>query len=224
MTVAEWLNTTFAALDGNVFRAMHGIANGFLTFVARVYSVIGDKGIIFILAAIVLMCFAKTRRIGVCMLGAVGLGAIITNLTLKVLIARPRPYVTSEEFASFWHAVGSYGENDLSFPSGHMTAITAAATAFFLTGNKKYSWVGYVCALFMGFCRIYLIAHYFTDVVCGAIVGLIAGTVAFFITKGIFALLKKYETAKFCKFALYDDVDVLFRKKKGEAGDNEKQE
>ena len=54
----------------------------------------------------------------------------------------------------------------------------------------------------MGVSRIYLIAHYTTDVLAGIAVGAIAGVIAFVITKLIYNLLNKYSDKKFCDFAL----------------------
>ena len=44
--------------------------------------------------------------------------------------------------------------------------------AFFLAGNKKYSWTGFILALLIGFSRIYLCVHYPSDVLFGFIDGI----------------------------------------------------
>ena len=129
--MVEFLNATFRNFDGGMFRAMHGLAQGaggFFTPVFKAITLLGEKGLLFMLIGFVLLFFARTRKIGVCMLGAIAIGAIITNITLKPLVARPRPY-TDPEFMGFWEFVGKPTESDLSFPSGHTTAITAFMTA-----------------------------------------------------------------------------------------------
>ena len=211
--MVEFLNTTFSAFDGGIFRAMHSLAESagsILTPFFKAITLIGEKGLIFFAVAIVLMLFAKTRKLGICMFGAIACGAILTNIVLKDIIARPRPFESSLEFAGFWQFVGCPAEDGFSFPSGHMTAITSAMTALFIICNKKWSWLGFVGVRLMGISRIYLIAHYTTDVIAGIIVGAIAGVIAYVITKLIYKFLEKHSEKKFCNFLLNWS---LFRKK-----------
>ena len=94
----EFLNTTFSAFDGGIFNAMHRLAESagsVLTSFFKIITLIGEKGLIFFAIAVVLMLFAKTRKLGICMFGAVACGAILTNLVLKDIIARPRPFESS---------------------------------------------------------------------------------------------------------------------------------
>lgn len=214
--MAEWLNNTFGSFDSGVFNALHNFAvnaGGVFTPFFKAISVIGTKGIIFFVAAIVLMLFAKTRKQGVCMFGALAIGAIIASLILKNTIARVRPYDASGEYAAFWEYVKGSKSDSYCFPSGHTTMITAAMTAMFICFNKKWSWVGFVGVLLMGVSRVYLISHYATDVIGGIIVGALSAVAAFFITKLIFFLLEKYQNKKFCAWCLNFDIKSCFKKK-----------
>ena len=213
--MAEWLNSTFAGLDGGMFSAMNSLAKSagtVMTPIFKVISLLGEKGILLILASIVLMCFPNTRRAGVCLLGAIACGALITNLILKNSVMRLRPFEESEVFKGYWEFIGKPAEDDYSFPSGHTTAFCAFATAMFLSFNKKWSYVGFFGVVLMGLSRIYLIAHYTTDVLAGIVVGGISGVAAYFIAKGIFDLLKKHSDNRFCKFCLNADIVNLFCK------------
>ncbi len=203
--MAEWLNTAFSGLDGGVFFAMNGLAKaigGFLTPVCEIYTSLGDGGIFFILLSIAFMFFKKTRKTGIAMLLAIGVGAVFTNLTIKKLVARPRPYVTSETYRGFWEYVGAHVESEFSFPSGHTTSAMAAMTAMFICSNKKWSWVCLVAALFMGFTRLYFIVHYFTDVVGGLVIGAIGGVCGYYLSKLAFKYLEKYKEKKIIGFIL----------------------
>ena len=98
-------------------------------------------------------------------------------------------------------------ESEFSFPSGHSTASMAAMMAFFLAGNKKYSWTGFIAALLIGFSRIYLCVHYPSDVLFGFIVGIIAGTIAYLIVWLLYKYLKDTKVGN----VLYDkDVITLY--------------
>ena len=203
--MVQFLNVTFATFDSGIFNAMHNLAKSagsIFTPFFKIITLLGEKGLIFFGAAVIMMLFAKTRKLGICMFGAVACGAILTNIILKDMIARPRPFEIGNEFEDFWKFVGSPEEEGYSFPSGHMTAIMSAMTAMFIICNKKWSWVGFVGVMFMGISRIYLIAHYATDVIAGIIVGAIAGVIAYIITNFIYRLLNKYSDKKFCDFLL----------------------
>lgn len=215
--MVEFLNTTFSGLDGGNFRAVHSLAvnaGGFFTPFFKAISLLGEKGLLFIIAGLVLMAFAKTRKIGVCMILAIAIGALITNVTLKNIIDRPRPFLANREYRSYWAYINAPFEDESSFPSGHTTAIMAFMTAMFITCNKKWSWVGFVGVLLMGMSRVYLIAHYTSDVIGGIIVGGIAGVCAFFITKLLYSIIEKNKDNGFFKFVLEFDIIKLFKKDK----------
>ena len=207
--MATWLNDTFYNFDNGVFTALHNLAEkagGIFTPFFKIISLIGTKGIIFFILAIVLMLFAKTRKSGVCMFGALAIGALIASVILKNSVARVRPYDASEEYYAFWELVKGSTSDSYCFPSGHTTMITAAMTAMFICFNKKWSWIGFIGVLFMGVSRVYLMAHYTTDVLGGIIVGGVSAIVAFFITKLIFYILNKNKDKKFCAWCLTFDI------------------
>ena len=203
--MTEFLNTAFASFDGDVFRAMHSLAENageFFTPFFKIISILGEKGLIFFITSIILMLFSKTRKIGICMFGAVSCGAIITNLLLKDIIARPRPFENNNEFDYFWQFVNGTKEDGYSFPSGHVTATMSAMMVVFMMCNKKWSWIGFIVVLVMGLSRIYLMAHYTTDVLAAIIVGLVASVISFYITIIIYKVLHKNLKNKFCDFCL----------------------
>ncbi len=213
--MAHWLDTAFAVFDGNVFNFMHSFAKdagGFFTPFFKVVSVFGEGGGFFLVLAALLLLFKKTRRFGVGILLAIGVGALFTNVIIKNAVARQRPF-TREEYKDFWLFVSGKRQGEYSFPSGHVTVTMTTMTFIFLQGNKKWSWVGFLAVLLMAFSRVYLVIHYTTDVIGGTIVGGITGTIAFFLTKLVYHYIDKYKEKKFCKFALNADILDLFKKK-----------
>ena len=75
--------------------ALHALAEcgGFaLTPLFEAVSFVGEKGACFFALAFVLMVFKRTRRAGTVMFVAICLGALATNIVLKDLVARPRPF------------------------------------------------------------------------------------------------------------------------------------
>lgn len=179
---ALWINSTFASFDAGITDAIHGlynVAGGFFTPFFELISFFGKGGICLILLSLALLLYRPTRRFGTAMLLGVTIGAIFTNLVLKVAIARPRPYADqSSLFYQLWLTVGQNVESDKSFPSGHTTAAFACMTPVVIMGKPKYKIAALVFAILMGIARIYLVVHYPSDVLAGLFVGVFAGSLA----------------------------------------------
>lgn len=187
--LSDFINTTFAGFDEAIMtfgHDLHEAAGAILDPLMRFFTFLGDKGWLFILLALVLIVIPKTRKIGLSMALALAIGALVTNVVIKNVVARPRPYVASEQFRAFWEAVWAKPESDFSFPSGHTTGAFSSMTAFFLAGNRKYTWTGLLLAFLVAFSRIYLAVHYPSDVLFGIIFGALSGVVAFFIMKAVY--------------------------------------
>ena len=208
---ALWLNTFFAGYDRAILTLMNGlgkILGVLLTPLMKLVTLLGEKGILFFLAALVLMCFARTRKIGVCLFGAVACGALITNIILKDWVARPRPFEAEELYRQFWMAIGSPAEDGFSFPSGHVTAAAAGMTALSLTRGKKWVWPSVIVVLVMAIARNYLMAHYPSDVLFAAVIGLASGFIAWQITKLIFRFLEEHDEQRWCALVLDFDLPL----------------
>lgn len=220
---AQWLNSAFAGYDMFILKILHAVAGALgpvLTPLMKLITLLGEKGILLLLLSLVLMCFARTRRIGVCVFGAVCCGALITNFILKDWIARPRPFETVEIYRQWWESVGSPAEDGYSFPSGHVTAAAAGMTALCLMKGKKFVVPSVVIVLLMAISRNYLMAHYPSDVLFAAIIGVASAFIAYYITRLIFRLLEEHEDIGFCGLVL--DFDLPVRLPGGYKGKHEK--
>ena len=215
---AKWLDLAFADFDGAILEFYHRLAEwggGFFTPFMKLISLLGEKGIFFILIALSLMLFSKTRKNGVCMLGALCLGVLFTNIILKNAICRMRPFEAYELFESFWNFVGAEHAGGHSFPSGHTTATAAAMMALVITYGKKFRPIAAPAIILMGASRNYLMVHYPTDVAAAMLVGTLAALCAYGVTIFIFKFLKRYENIKFFRFVLHFDLkNVILKTKK----------
>ena len=109
--------------------------------------------------------------IGVVLLLSLAFNMVICNLLLKPLVARTRPY----DLLGYEILVRRLG--DYSFPSGHTSASFAAATAIYAI-DRRWGAAAYVLAALIGFSRLYLGVHFPTDVLAGAVVGILAAKAA----------------------------------------------
>ena len=155
------------------------VRSDFLTPIMQFFSFIGNGGWIFILLCIILLIYKPTRLVGIVASVALVLNAVICNLVLKILINRTRPFVMIEDLTLITKL-----PKDSSFPSGHSSAAFAVACAITLCLPKKKKWVGVlliVVATIVAFSRLYVGAHYPTDVIAGIMLGIFAGTVSYLI-------------------------------------------
>lgn len=217
-SLTTWINTTFEAFDYQIlefYNSLHtGPLGGFFDFFFEFYTHLGDEGLLFILLGLIFMLFKKTRKVGIGMLLAIIVGALFTNITIKPIVARPRPYVTSEIFRDWWISVGHGLEGEKSFPSGHTTSTVAALIPVFMMTNKKKSWIVLVLAVLMGASRNYIMVHFPSDILGGIIIGLIAGLIACVIVKAIYNAANKDNNKLGNKFVSFDLAEIIKNKKK----------
>ncbi|MFY4728875.1 phosphatase PAP2 family protein [Nitrospira sp. BLG_2] len=102
-----------------------------------------------------------------------GIAALLAN-GLKHLVGRPRPkFIHSGD----WQITPSWASGLDSFPSGHSTASFAVATVL----AKQFPLFGPLCfavALFVALSRILRGSHFPTDVLGGAVIGILCGFIA----------------------------------------------
>ena len=217
--IAQWLNTAFASFDFAILEFYHTLATyagGILTPISEFFAVIGDGAMACFILAAILILFKRTRKVGLCIAFAVGFGALITNVAVKNIVARPRPYASDvAQFHIWWNYIGAPLESEFSFPSGHTTAAMAGVTGLCLGlgKDKKWWWVWLSSAIYvivMGATRNYLMVHYPSDVIGGIIAGAIGGVLgAAFIC---FIYSKLNENNKISSFILNASVVHIFKK------------
>lgn len=97
---------------------------------------------------------------------------VITEI-IRFFYHRPRPFLTlpvSKPLSNGWF----YSDTEWSFPSGHSAFFFAMATAIYLY-NKKWGVWFFVAAILMNISRIVAGVHYPSDILSGAVVGIVVG-------------------------------------------------
>lgn len=157
---------TILQLDGQLLVAIQGLHLSWLDPIVSFYTKLGDAGLLWIALSLGLLFCKPTRKAGALALAAMALGLLITNITIKPLVERARPWLD-------WPIVPLVTEKDPnSFPSGHTCAAFAAAMVWVRTlPRRRDRVIAALMAVLMGLSRLYVGVHYPTDVLAGALVG-----------------------------------------------------
>jgi membrane-associated phospholipid phosphatase len=141
----------------------------------HVFSFITIFGSVYVLAPMIIgigaMLFVLRRRVFLIGWISAALGGVIANEELKSLFERPRP----EALPPFHHKLTSW-----SFPSGHAmdSMIIYGMLTYLMLPLAKGRWrkvlvltsIGLVLSI--GFSRLYLGVHYFSDIIAGYAAGI----------------------------------------------------
>ena len=111
---------------------------------------LADKGMLWILLALVLLLHPKTRKLGLEMLVTIMIEVFICNILLKPIIARPRPFTLNNGIELLISP-----PTDYSFPSGHAAVSFAGATTL-LIHRSPFKWFALILTVCISFSRLYL--------------------------------------------------------------------
>ena len=165
---------TLQQLDMQVLYTLVSIRTPGMTACMRLVTTFGEWYIVIPLAAIAVTILAKQRfRLEATELAYTVLGTTVAVLIIKELVARPRPP----------QAFRLVQEIGYSFPSWHASMAVAfwGYLSFLAMRQVRHEWGRIILALFcaalaltIGFSRLYLGIHYFSDVIGGFLLGLVA--------------------------------------------------
>jgi len=164
----------YFSFDLEVTRIVQGVQNPGFAAVMQGVSMLGDGWMPVILAGAVTAVFVMLRRWleVVCILAT--LGSVLLAVTVKILVARPRPpsfIIDPDDFFLF--------ANQFSFPSGHVLffmvffGFLAILALFSLSGWIRATAIAACCSLVLliGPSRIYIGAHWASDVIGSYLLG-----------------------------------------------------
>ena len=189
----------------NIIKWLQGGRNDFFDVFFRTFAYIGTIWAVIIMA---LICFVVIdKKIGLAFLITEGC-ASLSSFVIKHIVRRARPFVSHPDILNLGH------ENGFSLPSGRATISIVITVFLFYIAFKYFKKngriiVGSIAVLFtliMVVDRMYLGAHYITDIASGLAVG------------GIWCAISMVALAPFNK--LYDKVVekyMAWRKKRKEA-------
>ena len=149
------------------------------------FTTLGNEGIIYYILLALLLLNKKTRKLGVILGISMLLNHILSNMTLKPLFARTRPFDVNTAVEIIIKKPSSY-----SFPSGHTAQAFTTAFAF-LFAKSKLTKPMLVFACIMAFTRLYLYVHYPTDILGGIVCGLMSSYIGYTIVNYLYQSKKR---------------------------------
>lgn len=194
----------FLHFDLSVFQWVQTIHGGFLDKLMVIITSLGEGGIIFIAVALALLCTKKYRKAGVAIIVALLVMEVGNNIILKTIFARPRPFNLDPTQYAWWHEIYKFPElvkrpDSYSFPSGHTSSAFAAGVAL-LWYDRKFGIPLTLFAAVMGFSRIYVEVHYCTDVLFGALAGIVYAILGVLIVNKLYPVVMPKIEAKIKEF------------------------
>lgn len=166
------------SLDERIFLALNGDGAPGLDLFFSIITYLGHAaGLVpIVLGTMALRDRARLREHGLAMVLSVALGALAVE-ALKSLVARPRPALHFRGRAARVR-MPAVQLHTRSFPSGHSQASAGAATyvSLLYPGLTALAALG---AVLCGLSRIYLGVHFPSDVIAGALCGVLFSLAGF---------------------------------------------
>lgn len=135
------------------------------------FTRIGDLMALWILIIFIILLLRKDKRNALQLLLSLILTFIVSELLLKNIVKRPRPFVENSHLPSLLKQPNTY-----SFPSSHSSTSFAVATSLTFI-NKLWGLFAYPLAFLIAFSRVYLNVHHPSDVLVGMLVGVIVSII-----------------------------------------------
>ncbi|MDA3932606.1 MAG: phosphatase PAP2 family protein [Tenericutes bacterium] len=150
----------------NIVKWLQENRNGFLDFLFEFFTLFGEEAIIIGVLGLVYWSINKEygKRLAITIFISAGI-----NSVLKVIIARPRPFLVDDTITNLRPETSS----SYSMPSGHTQS---AATTFFGLAyffKKRYLFIfAIIITILVGISRMYIGVHYLSDVLVGGLLGI----------------------------------------------------
>lgn len=163
-------------LDKSVSILFESLRNILLDYLFISISIVSNSFIIFFFLATIFV-WKKNRKRWIIPLFFSFIVSWIYCFILKLIVKRPRPF--EDEVVQIFIITFNYMKNNFStwntsFPSMHACLVFCAVPIIFKE-YKKFAGIWLIFAIMVALSRVYFGAHYFLDVITGAVIGLSIG-------------------------------------------------
>lgn len=159
----------------DILRAIEGIRCDFLTSFFETVTMLGEETLLVLFMTVIYFVFDKklAQRVFFITVASLSVNGIIKNF-----VKLPRPWISGDITCVRPDTATGY-----SFPSGHTQNVTTWSAAFAIKLKKSWMYIlSSVFSLLVAFSRLYLGAHYPSDIAAGLVLGILiafAGSVLY---------------------------------------------
>lgn len=153
------------------YSAIHG-----RPWLSECYLFFAKYGVVLVAASTIYLILRKTIIAFVSSFIAVAI-AVLIDAVVVIFWRRPRPFI-SHSNQIIAPITQGLRVDAISFPSAHTYFAFAIATSIFLYGHRRLGVLLFLLAILVGIGRIGAGLHYPSDVIAGAILGIISGVLA----------------------------------------------
>lgn len=202
-----------AAMDVVIARWAHEMKPAtFAGPLRKVFWWFGHASSTLVIAVVVGVCHRLRWRAAL-LLGGCALAGGLANTIGKWIVGRTRPFkdVPAFEFHPFSNGFSGLimGVKNSAFPSGHACLAFAVATCLYHLVPRRWGWLLYFGASLVAIFRVLEGAHYPSDVVGGAVVGIIAAKLVLYLcrTRTVASADSSLQRSEYCQ--LDDDGNTV---------------
>ncbi|MGN0072494.1 MAG: phosphatase PAP2 family protein [Coriobacteriales bacterium] len=177
-------------MEGTVLLAFQAIRIGGLTELMALISALGNSALLWVVWALVLLIFQERRRCGAILIVTI----VVTSIACILIgnaVARPHP----GDMVTGLVPVMGVSHPGYSFPSLHAATGFAAFAVLWRSRFWGMSSAALGFAVLESVSRLYLGVNYFTDVLAGAVLGLLFGIICFTALNSLLSLVD-YQPSK----------------------------
>lgn len=153
-------------LELQFLQLLEGMRTDFSVKMFENITMLGEETILILLIAVLYFAYDKHLALRI---GYITITSMCVNNTVKNLVKRPRPFASGAVNPARAHTATGY-----SFPSGHTQTFATWSTAFAMYFRKM--WVTVLAGIgimAVAFSRLFLGVHYPSDVIVGALLGIL---------------------------------------------------
>lgn len=170
-------------MDTAISEKLMEFRNPLFDFIFKALGVLGDNMLIWFIIALGFLLYHKNKQFITTFIAG-GASVFIINTIIKKIVKRERPYIADNNITAL------VSESSYSFPSGHSSSAFLAATILTFYFPKYRVWF-FILAFLIAFSRVYVGVHYFSDVLVGAIEGIVIGWLVYWIVNKKLKLFTK---------------------------------
>ena len=178
-------------LDFGLINALQASRSEFLDGLMIILTFLGSFALPWVIVSLRLLIKPGQRKYGFVILLGMALAMLIGSATLKHIVMRDRPFNDPLGLLTVNDLIIPVPADRYSFPSGHALSSFAAATGIFMW-DKVGGLMAYILAAGIALSRVYLYVHFPSDILAGALLGILCAAAAKWIVDKVEKMLIRH--------------------------------